>query len=87
MVTNATGGVVEESDFYPYGTERVITDNLDNTYKFTGLERDTESGLDHTLERQHSPTLFRWLSPDRVSGKTGNPQSWNRYACDNNSCS
>ena len=36
VMTNATGGVVEKSDFYPYGGERVITNTLDNNYKFTG---------------------------------------------------
>ncbi|MBI4442876.1 MAG: hypothetical protein HY649_05820 [Acidobacteria bacterium] len=56
VLVNSTGGVVEESDFYPYGTERPITTNhnVDNTYNFTGHERDTESGLDHTLHRQYA---------------------------------
>ncbi|MBI3896340.1 MAG: RHS repeat-associated core domain-containing protein [Acidobacteria bacterium] len=71
---------MEESDFYPYGTERVITDTLDNTYKFTGHERDGETGLDHTLERQQSPTLCRWLSPDPSRGRPSDPQTWNRYS-------
>src|SRR5262249_21321441 len=52
LMTNAAGTVVEESEFYPFGTERVITDGLDNNYKFNSLERDTESGLDHTLYRK-----------------------------------
>ena len=80
MMTDATGVVVEESDFLPYGTERVITDTLDNQYKFTGHERDAESGLDHTLHRKHSSNLGRWLSPDPVRGKPSNPQTWNRYS-------
>ena len=79
IVANATGGIVEESDFLPYGTERTITDSLDNNYKFTAHERDAESGLDHTLHRQHSSTLGKWLSPDSVRGKVGYPQTWNRY--------
>lgn len=64
VVTNSTGGVVEESDYYPFGVERPITDTLDNNYKFTGHERDSESGLDHTLYRQLSSAQGRWLSPD-----------------------
>ncbi|MCZ6490522.1 MAG: hypothetical protein O7A06_08330 [Acidobacteria bacterium] len=56
---DAAGNVVEESDFYPYGTKRVITSTLDNDYKFTGHERDTESGLDHTLYRKNSSALGR----------------------------
>jgi hypothetical protein len=30
VVTNATGVVVEDSDYYPFGGERAITDTLDN---------------------------------------------------------
>jgi RHS repeat-associated protein len=83
IVTNSTGGIVEETDFLPYGTERTIYNDstvTDNTYKFTGHERDGESGLDHTLHRQHSSTLGRWLSPDRVRGNPYLPQTWNRYS-------
>ena len=49
-------------------------------YKFTGHERDSESGLDHTEYRKFASTAGRWLSPDRVRGNPANPQSWNRYA-------
>ncbi len=77
----------QESDYYPFGGERVITSTLDNRYKFTGLERDAESGLDHTLNRKYSSNLGRWLSADPKSGSVSNPQSWNRYAYVlNNAC-
>jgi RHS repeat-associated protein len=80
VMTNASGTVVEESDFLPFGQERVITDSLNNTYKYTGHERDTESGLDHTLYRQYASTQARWLSADPLRGKVVSPQTWNRYA-------
>ena len=48
VVTNATGAVAEDSDYYPFGGELVFTDTLDNNYKFIGHERDTESGLTTT---------------------------------------
>ena len=91
VLTNASGTVVEESDFLPYGTERLpqITNDPnvpDNTYKFTGHERDTESSLDHTLHRQYASNLGRWHSPDPKRGKPANPQSWNRYTYGNNPC-
>jgi RHS repeat-associated protein len=79
LMTNASGAVVEESEFYPFGTERVITNGLDNNYKFAAMERDTESGLDHTLYRKYSASLARWLSPDPDTGSPENPQSLNRY--------
>jgi RHS repeat-associated protein len=67
VVTNATGGIVEESDFYPFGGERVIVDSLDNNYKFTGHERDSESGLDHMKARHFASSLGRFLQPDEFT--------------------
>ena len=49
-------------------------------YKFAGMERDSESGLDHTLFRQSASNQGRWLSPDPIGGDISNPQSLNRYA-------
>jgi RHS repeat-associated protein len=79
VVADANGQVVEESDFYPFGSERVITDTMNNSIKFADLERDNESALDHTLYRQYSASLARWLSPDVKQGSPSNPQSLNRY--------
>ena len=84
MVT-ASGTVVEESDFLPYGVERVKTDTITNNYKFTGHERDAESGLDHTLYRQYASMTGRWLAPDPLRGNPAYPQSWNRYSYGSNS--
>ncbi|MBZ5565968.1 MAG: RHS repeat-associated core domain-containing protein [Acidobacteriia bacterium] len=78
-----SGNTHAESDYYPFGGERVISNTLTtpNNYKFTGLERDSETGLDHTLFRQFSSNYGRWISPDPspccTSGQ--NPQDLNRY--------
>jgi RHS repeat-associated protein len=68
-----------EADYLPYGKERVITDTCPQNYKFTGKERDSESGLDYFGARYYAWTLGRFQSPDPVPGKVINPQSWNRY--------
>ena len=68
VVTNATGGIVEESDYYPFGGERIITDTLNNQYKFTGQERDGESGLDYFVARHYSSTIGRFIQPDEFAG-------------------
>lgn len=49
--------------------------------KFTGKERDSESGLDNFGARYDSSSLGRFMSvdPSRVSINPTNPQSWNRY--------
>jgi len=44
------------------------------------MERDAESGLDHTQFRQYSSGLGRWLSPDPLFGNVSNPECLNRYA-------
>jgi RHS repeat-associated protein len=51
-------------------------------YKFTGKERDAESGLDNFGARYNSSTMGRFLSPDSLgSGEhPQNPQSWNLYS-------
>ena len=57
------------------------------TYKFTGKERDTESGLDNFGARYYASTMGRFVSPDWAANATavpyanyGNPQSLNLYS-------
>jgi RHS repeat-associated protein len=79
-MTNQDGSVREDSDFLPYGEEKVYVDMLANRYKFTGYERDAESGSDYAMFRFYRSNQGRFLSPDPVTGDVLNPQSWNRYA-------
>jgi len=79
-ITNGTGTICYEGDFYPFGGERVITNTCGQNYKFAGMERDSETGEDHTWFRYYASNLGRWLSPDPVAGSILNPQSFNRYA-------
>jgi RHS repeat-associated protein len=69
-----------DADFYPFGGEKVFTNTCAQNYKFTGLERDAESGLDDTLNRKYSSNLGRWLETDPVRGCPAHAQSLNRYA-------
>jgi RHS repeat-associated protein len=79
-VTDPSGNILDDSDFYPFGGQRPIISSSGNTYKFTGYERDSESGLDYASARHYNNTLGRFMSPDPLSGSPGNPQSWNRYS-------
>ena len=52
-------------------------------YKFTGKERDVESGLDNFGARYNASTLGRFMSPDPKIPSLKhlmNPQKWNKYA-------
>jgi RHS repeat-associated protein len=49
--------------------------------KFTGYEKDAETGLDYAQARMFSGAQGRFTSIDPLmaSGRAWNPQSWNRY--------
>src|SRR5206468_26653 len=66
VVTNSAGSILDDSDFYPFGGERPITSSSGNPYKFTGKERDIESGLDDFGARFYSSPLGRFVSADEV---------------------
>jgi RHS repeat-associated protein len=80
IVTGAAGNILDQSDFYPFGGERIITASSGNTYKFTGKERDGESGLDNFVERYDSSNIARFMSPDPLGGKLIDPQTFNKYS-------
>lgn len=83
-VTDSAGNVLDDSDFYPFGGERVVASSSGNTYKFTGKERDSESGLDNFGARSNSSSMGRFMSadPENSSGydNPGDPQRWNAYS-------
>jgi len=82
VVENATGTTCEQDiDYYPYGgVEHDYCPNASQNYKFTGKERDSESGLDNFEARYLGSSLGRFMSPDPMGGDTKDPQSLNRYA-------
>ncbi len=48
-------------------------------YKFTGKERDAESGLDNFGARYNSSQYARFMTPDPMGGKLADPQTLNKY--------
>jgi RHS repeat-associated protein len=79
-IYQSSGSLCYQGVYYPFGGEKVYTNTCAQNYKFTGLERDAESGLDETLNRMYSSNLGRWLEADPVRSRGGNPQLENRYA-------
>src|SRR5262249_21910491 len=70
-----------DADFFPFGGERAYTNVCIQNYKFTGKERDTESGLDNFGARYDSSSFGRFMTADSTGYvKPINPQSWNLYA-------
>jgi len=82
VIVNAGGTITKDEDFYPYGGEMSVTNSDPNRYKFTGQERDAESGLDDFGARFHASALGRFTSPDPgwlIAADPTSPQSWNQY--------
>lgn len=58
VVTNSSGTVLDDSDFYPFGGERLVVTSSGNSYKFTGKEWHSTSvgglGKIGASERRHA---------------------------------
>jgi RHS repeat-associated protein len=87
VITDAAGNIKSESDYYPWGGELQFTNNDSNHYKFTGKERDVETGLDYFGARHYSNGLGRFITPDWSASPVpipyadlSDPQSFNEYS-------
>jgi RHS repeat-associated protein len=88
LLLDETGTCKSRMDYAPFGAEieRVgepcYTSSTEIAQKFTGKERDMETGLDYFGARYFSGAQGRFTSPDALlnSGRPWEPQSWNRYA-------
>jgi RHS repeat-associated protein len=52
-------------------------------YRFTGKERDSESGLDYFINRHYGSSLGRFMQPDPIffqAEMLTDPQRFNQYA-------
>lgn len=88
--TDQNGSVTSRHDYLPFGEEITAQMSyLRNYYggdsvrqKFTGYERDNESGLDFAQARVFSSSIGRFLSGDSVlnDSEVADPMSWNLYA-------
>ena len=94
LVTDANRNVLVRRDYLPFGEEIPSSfgnrgsvagygTTEDTRQKFTGKERDTESGLDYFGARYNASSIGRFMSPDPVfisAARLTNPQSLNLYA-------
>jgi RHS repeat-associated protein len=86
VVTNATGTTPfdEDLDYYPFGgIVATSSDVVPQHYKFTGKERDAESGLDNFGARYNASSMGRFMTPDPLWVKLDrliDPQRLNLYA-------
>ncbi len=89
VVTDDTGTVVYARAYDPYGGIQLTwVNSFDPTPKFSGKERDTESGLDYFGSRYYDNSQYRFISVDPIitlARAVNDTQAWNLYAyCRNN---
>ncbi|BFU91260.1 MAG: hypothetical protein NTAFB01_24470 [Nitrospira sp.] len=68
------GQIISYEEYYPYGSTsyqamRNGIGVIPKRYRYTGMERDEETGLNYHTARYYAPWLGRWQSPD-VAGPT-----------------
>ncbi len=87
VITDSSGNIQQQTDYYPFGGIAYSTGADANRYKFTGKERDTESGLDMFGARYYASGMGRFMTPDWAARPTpvpyagfDNPQSLNLYS-------
>jgi RHS repeat-associated protein len=81
-ITDASGKVIERHDYQPYG-EEWLPQGGTQPLRFTGKERDGETGLDYFGARYYGSKIGRFTTTDPVYTWQENlvdPQRWNRYA-------
>jgi RHS repeat-associated protein len=72
--------VVGRAEFvapFPQAGNRVA---CSTSYKFTGYERDSETGLDYAFARYYNSRLGRFMSGDPGPRDLSDPQTLNRYS-------
>jgi RHS repeat-associated protein len=81
LETDADARVISYEEYHPFGTTAYQAVDKDviaaaRRYRYTEMERDEESGLEHHGARYYVPWLGRWTAPDKLADQlTGN-----RYA-------
>lgn len=63
VVVDGDGAQVNREEYTPYGATS-FGSFARKRYRFTGKERDSESGLAYHGARYYAPWLARWVSPD-----------------------
>jgi RHS repeat-associated protein len=67
----ADPGIINYEEYHPYGTTAYQAVNAAikaaaKRYRYTGMERDEETGLSYNTARYYVPWLARWLSADPI---------------------
>ena len=79
LITNASGAVVAETRYLPYGQVYWQWGATRTDFGFTGQRLDGFGLMDYNA-RYYSSTLGRFVSPDSIVTNALNPLDWDRYS-------
>lgn len=79
---DGSGEIISYEEYHPYGTTSYQAMNASikaeaKRYRYTGKERDEESGLYYHGARYYIPWLCRWVSVDPLESKYAGMSSYN----------
>jgi RHS repeat-associated protein/uncharacterized repeat protein (TIGR01451 family) len=80
VVTDASGNIVGEQRYYPFGETRWTSGTMLTDKLFTGQREMAGLGIYHYGARFYEPYLNHMTQPDSIVPDPANPQAWNRYA-------
>jgi RHS repeat-associated protein len=88
VLTDENGATISRRDFHPFGEEIATPQRTESLgymndtvrQKFTGYERDDESGLDYAQARYYANQRGRFTGVDAGPFTPADPQNFNRYA-------
>ncbi|WP_107669741.1 SpvB/TcaC N-terminal domain-containing protein [Cyanothece sp. BG0011] len=76
LEVDTAGTVISYEEYHPYGTSayragRSATEVSLKRYRYTGMERDEETGLGYHGARYYAPWLGRWTAADPIGTEGG----------------
>jgi RHS repeat-associated protein len=80
LTTDASGGIVAQSRYLPYGQERWTSGAAQTDFTFTGQRNERGFGLMDYGARYYDPALLRFISPDSVVRNPDSTHDLNRYS-------
>jgi RHS repeat-associated protein len=79
-VTDASGNIVNEQRYMPYGQPRLANGGALTDRLFTGQRNIASLGLMDYKARFYSPSLGRFIQPDTIVPDQTSPQAFNRFS-------
>ena len=84
LATDASGNLLWNESYLPYGERLNDIGDGGNALWFTGKPHDSDTGLSYMGARYYNPALGRFMGIDPVGFDADNLHSFNRYAYANN---